>query len=118
MKSADESATRFKFTSGDGFERLLAVDLDDDVDLKLKDQAKCFPSADPDLIVFGTAGIKLFENRLIAPGPERQFIDRPIGDGMKALKNVTAVIPGDLDLDGDLDLLTLADDGVRLWSNR
>jgi len=117
-KGADEEVSRITVPCGEGFEQLLAVDLDDDVDLKVKDNAKGFPSSDPDLVVFGTAGIKLFENRAVPPATERQFIERPTGDDMKSLRNVTAVIPADLDLDGDLDLLTLAGDGIRLWSNR
>ncbi len=117
-KSADETASRITLSCGDGFEQLVAVDLDDDVDLKSKDPSKCFPSADPDLIVFGPAGIKLFENRASAPGAEREFVERPTGDAMNALRNVRAVVPADLDLDGDLDFLTLTSEGVWLWSNR
>lgn len=117
-KSADDAISRITLSCGDGFEQVVAVDLDDDVDLKTKDPSKCFPSADPDLIVFGPAGIKLYENRASAPGTERQFVNRPTDDAMNSLTNVRAVIPGDYDLDGDLDLLTLAKDGVRFWSNR
>lgn len=105
--------------SGD-FNRLLAVDLDDDVDATLKDRPKggagCL-LADPDVIVFGPAGLKLFENRASKEG-SREFIEKPTGDALGSLRELVDVVPVDLDLDGDLDFLTVTIDGIRLWSNR
>lgn len=117
-KSPDEAVSRITLSCGDGFQQVVAVDLDDDVDLKTKDPSKCHPSADPDLIVYGSAGIRHYENRANTPGAERQFVERPVGDGLNALRNVRGVIPGDLDLDGDLDFVTMASEGIRFWSNR
>ncbi|MBC8113508.1 MAG: VCBS repeat-containing protein, partial [Candidatus Saccharimonas sp.] len=119
-KSADEKPSLVNVVLGGDYQRLLAVDLDDDVDAKLKDRPKETAGcqlADPDLIVFGRAGLKLFENRSSAEGP-REFIEKPTGDALASLRDVLDVVPADLDLDGDLDFLTVAADGIRLWSNR
>lgn len=119
-KSVDEKPSLVNVALGGDYRRLLAIDLDDDVDAKLKDRPKETAGcqlADPDLIVFGQAGLKLFENRSSAEGP-REFIEKPAGDALGSLRDVLDVVPADLDLDGDLDLLTVAADGIRLWSNR
>ncbi len=104
---------------GEGLHRFLAVDLDDDVDPRLKDRPKdavnC-PMADPDLIFFGPAGIKLFETHRQADTIE--FRIKAVGDALDALRDVTTVVPGDLDLDGDLDFVTISSTGVQMWSNR
>lgn len=105
--------------SGD-FQHLLAVDLDDDVDSKLRDRPKDAAGcllADPDLIAFGSSGVRLFENRL-TENNTREFSEKPAGDAIGSLRNVLDVVPVDLDLDGDLDFFTIASDGIRLWSNR
>lgn len=116
-----EMATRQTVDMGEGFSNLVAVDLDDDVDPKLKDRPRdsinC-PLADPDLIVFGPAGIRLYENQATAADAERKFVEKPAGESLAALRHVRAVVPGDLDLDGDLDFVTVADRGVQLFSNR
>ncbi len=119
-KNADEKVSLVNAAISGDYRRLRAVDLDDDVDAKLKDRPKeaagCL-LADPDLIVFGPAGLKLFENRPSQTG-SREFIEKPAGDALGSLRDVLDVVPADLDLDGDLDFLTIAADGIRLWSNR
>lgn len=119
-KSADEKSTLVVATVSGDYRRLLTVDLDDDVDGKLKDRPKeaagCL-LADPDVIVFGPAGFKLFENRVSKDGP-RELIEKPAGEALDSLREVLQVVPCDLDLDGDLDFFTIAADGIRLWSNR
>lgn len=103
---------------GDGFQELLVVDLDDDVDPRLKDRPRdtvpC-AAADPDVIVFGHAGLRLFET---IRTPELKLQERTAQEGLETLREIIDVIPGDLDLDGDLDFVTLSDAGLRLWSNR
>ena len=119
-KTADEKPSLTNVALGDDYRGLVAVDLDDDVDEKLKARPKGAAGchlADPDLIVFGPAGLRLFENRRSTEGP-REFIEKPVGEALGSLRNVLDLVPVDLDLDGDLDFLTLAADGVRLWSNR
>ena len=119
-KSADEKPMNISVAITGNYRGLLAVDLDDDVDSKLKDRPKeaggC-QLADPDLIVFGPAGLKLFENRISTEG-QREFIEKPTGDALGSVRDVLRVVPADLDLDGDLDFLTVTANGIRLWSNR
>ncbi len=119
-KSADEKASVVNVMFSGDFHNLRAVDLDDDVDAKLKDRPKDAAGcllADPDLIAFGPTGLKLFENRVSKEG-SREFIEKPAGDALGSLRDVLDVVPVDLDLDGDLDFFTIAADGIRLWSNR
>ena len=119
-KVADEKVSLVNAAISGDYRGLLAVDLDDDVDSKLKDRPKDAAGcllADPDLIAFGSAGLKLFENRVSKAGL-REFIEKPAGDALGSLRGVLDVVPADLDLDGDLDFLTVAADGIRLWSNR
>ena len=119
-KAADEKVSLVNVMVSGDFNSLRAVDVDDDVDSKLKDRPKDAAGcllADPDLIVFGPAGLKFFENRVSKEGP-REFIEKPVGDALGSLRGVLDVVPADLDLDGDLDFLTVAADGIRLWSNR
>lgn len=104
----------------EGFERLLTVDLDDDADLKLKERLKgngC-AVADLDILIFGNSGLKAFENRPATEAGPREFVNKPLGEAMDGLRQVKSVVPADLDLDGDIDLLTMTANGIQLWSNR
>lgn len=70
------------------------------------------PAADPDLIAFGAFGALPFRNRLGETG----------GRSLEALEPVTtspvrAAACADLDSDGDVDLVTVGDGGLRMWSN-
>lgn len=102
---------------GEGFSHLLAVDLDDDIDRKLNLELKKNAIADLDLIAYGPAGIKLLENQTSADGV-RAFVVKPVGDALASLRDVRCVVPADLDLDGDLDFLTMTTRAVHLWSNK
>lgn len=102
---------------GGGFSNLLAVDLDDDIDRKLNLDLKKNAIADLDLIAYGAAGIKLFENQTSEDGA-RKFVAKPAGDALAALRDIRCVVPADLDLDGDLDFLTMTAHGLQLWSNK
>jgi hypothetical protein len=120
-KSADEVQTTITLEIGEGFQGLLAVDLDDDVDRALQEklrQGLVSGLADPDLIAFGPAGIKFFENLQKSGDGVREFGEKPVGEALAALRDVRAVVPADLDLDGDLDLLTIAAGRIQMWSNR
>ena len=119
-KLSDEKPSLVNTVISGDYGHLRAVDLDDDVDAKLKDRPKDAAGcllADPDLIVFGPAGVKFFENRVSKEGL-REFIEKPVGDALGSLRSVGDVIPADLDLDGDLDFFTITLHGIRLWSNR
>lgn len=115
-KSPD-AATVITQGIGEGFAHLVAVDLDDDIDRKLNLDLKKNAIADLDLIAYGPAGIKLIENQT-QPDGVRAFVVKPVGDELAALREIRGVVPADLDLDGDLDFLTLTAHGVKLWSNK
>ncbi|MBS0204889.1 MAG: VCBS repeat-containing protein [Planctomycetes bacterium] len=113
-----ESVATLSLDLGEGYHRVLTVDLDGDEDKKLRVSPLKNALADPDLIVFGPAGLKFVENRVAADESKRELVDRPVGDSLSALRDIIDIIPADLDLDGDLDFATLTATGVQQWSNR
>jgi len=108
-----------------GFQHILPVDLDDDTASRRKGDARKSrgPSADPDLILFGSAGVLVVEDRLEADGKTRSLlpVDSP---GLTATsKEVAAVAAVDLDNDGLLDLVVaqgsrVTPNGLSVWRNR
>lgn len=102
---------------GNDYSKVLAVDLDDDIDRKLNADLKKNALADLDLIVYGAAGLKLIETQLKADGT-RGIAEKPAGDALGSLRDIRTIVPADLDLDGDLDLLTMTAQGVQFWSNK
>lgn len=73
--------------------------------------------ADPDLILFGPAGIQIWKNEIAAPGNVRKFT-RVEKTGLEDVRNIEHVCAADFDLEGDLDFVALHKDGMSLWSNR
>jgi len=70
------------------------------------------PAADLDVVVWGSGGVLPFRNVLDEDGTRR----------LEPLDHVTtaatrAAIAADLDADGDLDLVTAGDGGIRMWTN-
>lgn len=114
----DDRPTPMTLEIGEGFSGLVAADVDDDIERDLVPRLKKETLADLDLIAFGAAGCKFFENQVQRPSGERRFVEKNVGEGLAALRDVRAVVPADLDLDGDLDFLTMTTHGVQMWSNR
>ena len=120
-------------TGGD-YSGILAFDLDDDVDQQLKNfpmelepadaqkhesylKGLCH-TADPDVILFGAAGLKLLENKKEAKTEQRSLVAKSGGTAFDAVKDVIAVAVADIDNDGDLDLAVSTATGLQVFSNR
>lgn len=104
---------------GEGWHRLHAADLDDD-DPPRKPEANTAISshlADPDVVLTGTGGVLVLENRLAAEGT-REFLPHSESVPWSDVREVTASLLADLDHDGDLDALVAAVDGVHVYSQR
>ncbi|WP_397571414.1 FG-GAP-like repeat-containing protein [Schlesneria sp. T3-172] len=120
-------------TGGD-YSGILAYDFDDDVDQEVKNfpteqqpadalkheyrLSRLTHTADPDVILYGAAGLKLFENKKEPQSERRSLVTRAAGDAFEGVKDVTAACVVDVDNDGDLDLVAATATGVRIFSNR
>jgi tetratricopeptide (TPR) repeat protein len=110
----------------EGMSRLIAQDLDADfdetraaaggeaADAPLRDRC---PTADVDLALAGSAGMRLFENRHAEGSGERTLV--PIDSARLPTQNeaVQAFTCGDVNADGDLDLVLATPSGLQLWTN-
>ena len=123
-----------KIETGRSYSGLLAFDFDDDVDQELKStpalnqpadalkhefyvRGLCH-TADPDVILFGSAGLKLLENKKETKSAARSFVQRTAGTEFDEIRGVIAATVADLDSDGDLDLVVSTASGLRIFSNR
>lgn len=99
-----------------GFQSLIAADLDADSETTSPAPAglPCH-DADPDVVLFGPEGLLVLENRRDADS--RTFIPVEQNDEFNAIKGVRTAAFADFDLDGDLDLVVSADQGMSLWAN-
>jgi hypothetical protein len=109
-------------TVTDGLSRLIALDFDDDWrDVPKAAEANNVVdehrhSADFDAVLFGSAGIAAMRNVWNAEANTRSFEPVEAFPGL-ALTDVTAASPLDVDMDGDLDLIVSAGNGVHLLIN-
>lgn len=71
--------------------------------------------ADADLVLFGPDGVAVYRNELPEAG-SRAFVLVEQTAGLSEVRNVTTLIPGDFDHDGDLDLALWTVTGMQLWS--
>ncbi len=120
--------------AGDGYTGLLAFDFDDDVDQTIKGirgpdnaddtrtrgktlESTCH-AADSDAILYGPAGLKLFENSRDEKSNHRTLTAKTGGTEFDEVSEVVTATVADLDADGDLDLVASTSTGLRIFSNR
>lgn len=74
----------------------------------------------PSLLAFGADGVRLIQvdgRQATAPESRLSLVDGETG--LEQVRGVTAAIAGDLEADGDLDLVLATEtDGIRLFANR
>jgi tetratricopeptide (TPR) repeat protein len=116
-----------------GGEGLLVQDLDADFDEtaravrrpeekdKTKGPAEALravcPTADVDLVVYGTGGVALLENLHNPATGARTLVAIDQEQYPEGLRNVAAAAAADLEGDGDLDLALAADGKLHRWIN-
>ncbi|WP_153558732.1 FG-GAP-like repeat-containing protein [Roseimaritima sediminicola] len=74
----------------------------------------------PSVVVFGGSGVQLFRiDGRDEAAEDRRLLPPTAPSGLESVGPVTGVTAGDLDADGDLDLLLATPgDGLRIWINR
>jgi len=83
-----------------------------------KKESDGFVDTDVDLVAYGSDGLMLFENVMVKETGVREFVVRPLSEGMESLKGIREVVAIDMDHDSDLDLIVTSDSGLSIWSNR
>ncbi len=110
-----------------GMRQLLIADLDRDTVVtagtakaaeKLPDHKFPFYDADPDVVTYGTGGVRVLKNQLADDGQTRTLEVVPQDAPFEAIRNILTGGLVDIDHDGDLDAILSVDGRVQVWWNR
>lgn len=100
--------------------QLVFADLDYDLKDPPSGAEKSFQSqhtADLDLICYGESGVQIYRNSLEEIGGNVGFEPAEFNEKFAGLKNITEVVPADLNSDGDIDLAIVAEGELNYWNN-
>lgn len=82
------------------------------------DETQVCQQADGDVILYGMSGVRIWRNQW-EPDKSARTLVRIEKTGLDDLRDVTLGVAADIDLDGDLDLVTIANETqIQTWSNR
>ncbi len=101
-----------------GIRRILAADLDEDIDEDpILREDRCH-DADLDLILVGDSGAIVLENSFDPATGKRSLVRVEQFPEFQSLQEISAAVIFDFDHDAMLDLITVDTGGVSLWQNR
>lgn len=119
-----------------GLTKLLAADLDRDTEETPDDHrfigqrtsppdkkeeiigaAAMAEDADIDLLVYGDDGVLFLRNVYDPATKTRSLAALSQEPAFEALRGVLAIVPADIDHDGDLDLIVSSNSGMSIWQN-
>jgi len=102
------------FDAGGGLWGACAADLDRDYVRLDNDMAV----ADPDVLLYGPAGVWVLRNQVDAMSGQRSLEPVPQAPQLSGVRDVLGATLVDVDHDGDLDFVISSGAGVSIWSNR
>lgn len=118
--TADEQTTEPTTLAIDAeFSHMFVADLDHDT--RNSPAGITWPDyfqADPDLILYGSGGVLVVENRLDLETEQRTLVVTPQTFGLDRVRDVRSATIVDIDHDADLDLILVTGEGFQVWLNR
>jgi hypothetical protein len=72
----------------------------------------------PNLVVAGPTGVQIFRSAPNEPNVDARLLPPTRETGLESVAGITALTRGDVDADGDLDLLFATGKGAEVWINR
>ena len=118
-QESGEWTVKKDFELDQSFDHFLIADLDHDADglqTGELEKGQYRYTADLDVVLYGVNGLEILETKLASIGGDVSF-EKIESEQYDELREVTRVVTGDLNNDGDLDLGVIADGQVSYWNN-